>query len=296
MQGMSKTFEYSQNGLSYTVTVYEDPDNPGSFKADITVNEGSMDVNAVYWSSEDYDGDSAAPTRGPLNMNGEGSQYEGEEISWEDGKELSDPGLGPDGENKETFLQEGETLTIDLDGLESLDDIDFFGIRATSVNGDGSIKGVSGDPEEPEEPGPDPEPEEPNTYDKVFFISNPDGPGGKPYELGDLDDDAEGTFADYVALWQADAEAGETFGIDELQEIRFWPEGSDTFDPDLTIVAPEGGFESYDDLLQAYEDAMATMQEDGIDTSSLQIAMLGEGEGWTDDPVDDDEADDADAA
>ncbi|MCC5988103.1 MAG: hypothetical protein JJT95_10510 [Pararhodobacter sp.] len=289
---MSKTFTYSQDGLSYTVTVYEDPDNPGSFKADITVDEGSMDVNAFYWSSEDYDGDNAAPTKGPLNMNGEGSQYEGEQVTWAGGAELSRPGLGREGEDKETFLTEGETLTVDLDGLDSLDDIDFFGIRATSVNGGGSIKGVSGDPENGDDNGDD-NGEDPATYDKVFFVSNPEGGGGKFYELGDLDEDAEGTFADYVALWQADAEAGETFGLDELQEVRFWPEGATTFDPELTIVAPEGGFESYEALVQAYEDAIEAMQEQGIDTSSLQIAMLAEGEGWTDDPVEDEETEDA---
>ena len=45
---MSKTFTYSENGIAYTVTVYED--EHGAIKADITVTEGSMDVNAFYWA------------------------------------------------------------------------------------------------------------------------------------------------------------------------------------------------------------------------------------------------------
>ena len=89
-------------------------------------------------------------------MNGDGSRFEGERIQWDDALALSRPGLGREGEDKETFLQAGETLSFELPDV-SLDEIDFFGIRATSVNGGDSIKGVSGNPEDID-PNPNPNP------------------------------------------------------------------------------------------------------------------------------------------
>lgn len=85
-------------------------------------------------------------------MNGEGSQFEGERVQWDQAVELSRPGLGRAGQNKPTFLNEGDSLEVPLN-ISSLDDVAFFGIRATSVNGGGFIKGVSGNPttEEPED-------------------------------------------------------------------------------------------------------------------------------------------------
>lgn len=40
---MPKTFTFQEEGLAYTVNIYEDPENPGTFLADITVDEGAMD-------------------------------------------------------------------------------------------------------------------------------------------------------------------------------------------------------------------------------------------------------------
>jgi len=173
MSDHSSIFEYEENGLSYTVTVYE---QDGKFFANITVNQGAMDVNAIYFGDDDFSGKSAS-LGGPLNMNGAGASYEGETVQWDEAIKLSDPGLGRAGTDKATFVSEGETLNVPLD-IASLDEITFFGIRATSTTTDaGSIKGVSGDPETPE----DPEDPEDATYDKVFFgydFDENDAPAG----------------------------------------------------------------------------------------------------------------------
>lgn len=135
-----RTFTWQAEGLSYTVTVYTDED--GQIMADITVNEGFADINALYWADETMEGKSVS-LGGSLNMNGAGSTLDGEKIQWDDAQMLSQPGLGPAGSEKATFLQAGDTLTVQLDAT-SLEDIDFFGIRATSTSTpEGSIKGVS---------------------------------------------------------------------------------------------------------------------------------------------------------
>ena len=289
--GAERLFSYSENGLSYTVRVFENED--GSVSAEITVDEGSMDVNAVYFSSEDYDGPSEN-LGGPLNMNGGGSQFEGGSVSWEGAEEVSQPGLGPDGEDKPSFLSEGESLTVDLDAA-SLDEVDLIGIRATSVNGGDSIKGVSGNPET-EEPEPEPEPEPDATYPKVFFASNLNdnddpiggliilGPDEEPQEnVNQLDPDADGTFADYVAFL-------EEFGfpeIDEIESIIFY-EGTEPLEEAFRIDAPEGGFEDSDAVLAAYQDAKAEIEDQSFE--DLFIAMtVDEDEVPEDDDSEDEE-------
>lgn len=157
---MPKTFTFQEEGLAYTVNIYEDPENPGTFLADITVDEGAMDLNAVYYGDDDFSGDSAG-LNGSLNMNG--ARLDGEQIQWDAAVQLSEPGLGSEGDEKETFLSSGDTLTIELN-IESLDDISVFGIRATSTTTeDGSIKSVSDQPEDPEEPEDEP------AFDKIGF-------------------------------------------------------------------------------------------------------------------------------
>ncbi len=289
--GAERLFSYEQDGLSYTVRVFENDD--GSVSAEITVDEGSMDVNAVYFSSEDYDGPSEN-LGGPLNMNGGGSQFEGGSVSWEGAEEVSRPGLGREGEDKPSFLSEGESLTVDLDAA-SLDEVDLIGIRATSVNGGDSIKGVSGNPET-EEPEPEPEPEPDATYPKVFFASNLNdnddpiggliilGPDEEPQEnVNQLDSDADGTFADYVAFL-------EEFGfpeIDDIESIIFY-EGTEPLEEAFRIEAPEGGFEDSDAILAAYQDAKAEIEDQSFE--DLFIAMtVDEDEVPEDDDSEDEE-------
>lgn len=258
MPESSKIFTYAVDGLAYTVTVYEEN---GAFFADITVDEGAMDVNAVYFGDDDFSGSSES-LRGPLNMNG--ASLDGEKVQWDAATELSRPGLGPEGEDKETYLQTGDTMTVSLD-IESLDEIDIFGIRATSTTNDaGSIKGVSGDPEEPEEPE---DPEEP-TYEKVFFgevfsdSGDPLGgtfildeaPDPNPYSIPALPDGTEPTFGNYLSHFLSEEIGGD---LSAVESVVFYGSGEDGSQAELfRIEAPEGGFETPEDLLAAYDEAI----------------------------------------
>lgn len=261
MPDHSRLFTYETAGLSYTVTVYEDPDS-GQILADIAVTNGAMDVNAVYFGDDDFSGESAA-LRGPLNMNG--TRLEGETLQWDTATELSRPGLGREGTDKETYLAEGDVLTIELDA-ESLDEIDVFGIRATSTTTDeGSIKGVSHDPEEPEDP------EEP-IFDKVGFGTELDDNGGimgGVFVTEDmLPEGDEGTFEDYVSVYEDFAAQFPEFGITEVEAVLFFEivtdeNGNEIPEEVFRIDAPEGGFQSTDALLSAYDEQIANGALDG---------------------------------
>lgn len=254
-----KIFTYETEGLSYTVLVYQDPDT-GEFLADITMLEGEMDVNALYFGDDDFSG-SSENLGGPLNMNG--ASLDGEKVQWDDAVELSDPGLGPDGAEKDTFLTEGETYTVSLD-IDSLDDVDVLGIRATSTSTDeGSIKGVSDDPTEPEEPQ-DP------TFDKVGFgievgdngvISN-----GVYVSEENLPEGEDGTFENYVNFYDSQ------FDVTEVETVIFYEliEETDINGDPLEIPqelfridAPDSGFQDADELLAAYDEAIEGGALDG---------------------------------
>ncbi|MCC5972770.1 MAG: hypothetical protein JJT81_01830 [Rubellimicrobium sp.] len=253
---MSKTFTYVEQGLTYEVTIFEDPDSPGQFFANITVLSGAMDVNAIYFGDEDFSGASAS-LGGPLNMNG--ARLDGEDIQWDQAIALSSPGLGREGTDKETFLSEGETLTVALD-ISSLDDIHVFGVRATSTTTpEGSIKGVSEAEEEPEEPADDP------IFDKIGFGEVLDGNGdiaiGVLLGEEDLPEGQDGTFADYLNLYVS----LEGFPpLSDIQAFVFYDfvEVPQDNGPSLVfpqevfrLNAPEGGFETVKDALAAFDEA-----------------------------------------
>lgn len=255
MPESSKVFTYEVDGLAYTVTIYEEN---GAFFADITVDEGAMDVNAIYFGDDDFSGSSES-LKGPLNMNG--ASLDGEKVQWDEAVKLSDPGLGPEGDGKATYLQSGDTLTVSLD-IGSLDEIDVFGIRATSTTTDaGSIKGVSDDPEEPEDP------EEP-VYEKVFFgevISEAGGPLGgtyildeepdpNPYSIPALPEGTEPTFDNYLSYFLSDSIGGD---LSAVQSVVFYGTGENGSQDELfRIDAPAEGFQSADDLLDAYDEVL----------------------------------------
>lgn len=263
MPTTSKIFTYEVDGLAYTVTIYEED---GAFFADITVMEGAMDVNAIYFGDDDFSGISASLS-GPLNMNG--VRLDGEAVQWDDAYHLSDPGLGPEGEDKETYVSTGDTLTVELD-IQSLDDIDIFGIRATSTTTDaGSIKAVSDDPEEPEEP------EEP-TFDKVFFgdvYSESGDPVSGLFVLADyrpdfssLPEGTEPTFENFLSYFTSDEIGGD---VTKLQGVTFYDiEEDGTLNELFRIDAPEDGFADADALLDAYDDAIEGGVLDGAGASS----------------------------
>ncbi|MCC5954989.1 MAG: hypothetical protein JJU07_02725 [Natronohydrobacter sp.] len=269
---MSRIFTYQENGLSYTVTVFE---RDGQIFADITVTSGFMDVNAVYIGDDDFSGTSAN-LGGPLNMNGGGSQYEGETVQWDDAIALSRPGLGSEGTDKTTFLQEGETLTVLLN-VDSIEDVDFFGIRATSTSTpEGSIKGVSGDPEDDDgDDGGDDDGDA--TYSKVFFVYDPDADilGGFIFTADDLPEDAEGTFADYVALMDSTSPND----IPLFNAVIFF-QGEDLEE----VFRLEGPFADADALLAAYDEAIQ-----GVDVDGLMIAFVGDEDAAIEDDAEEEE-------
>ncbi|MDC0738795.1 hypothetical protein N6L24_10925 [Cognatishimia sp. SS12] len=275
----SKTFTYELDGLSYTVTVYEEA---GSYYADITVDEGAMDVNAIYFGDDYFSGDSES-LNGPLNMNG--ARLEGEDVQWDDAVTLSSPGLGREGTDKETYLAEGDTLTVELD-IESLDDIDVLGIRATSTTTpEGSIKAVSDDPEEPVD-------EDEPVFEKIGF----------GYEIGEtglledgiyvgadeLPEGQEGTFENFVDAFEVNPYGDVT----QLQTVIFYEINDEgELNEAHRIEAPDEGFADTDELLAAYDEAV----EDGVfDDAGTLIAALGmdeseddDGEASVDEDIDD---------
>lgn len=288
----SKIFTYETDGLAYTVTVYIED---GTVFADITVDEGAMDVNAVYFGDDDFSGSSES-LKGPLNMNG--TRLDGEKIQWDEATALSSPGLGREGEDKDTYLQTGDTLTVELDA-DSLDEIDIFGIRATSTTNDaGSIKGVSSDPEEPEEPE---DPEEP-TYEKVFFgeafsdtgfpLSGAfildEEPDPNPYNNLALPEGTEPTFDNYLSFYLSDAVGGD---VASLQSVVFYGTDADGNPEELFRVdAPDGGFEDADDVLAAYDEALIDIEEEGLSGEDLiaALSLAGDGESDPEDSADSD--------
>ena len=227
-----------------------------------------MDVNAIYFGDADQSGASAS-LGGPLNMNG--AQLDGEKVQWDDAVRLSDPGLGTEGTDKETYLSAGDTLTLSLD-IDSLDEIEVFGVRATSTTTDeGSIKGVSGDPEEPEEP------EEPDlpTYKKVFFgevFSEEGAPVGgtfildeapepNPYSIPALPEGTEPTFENYLDHFVSDEIGG---NVGALRSIVFYETDEEgMLSESFRLDAPEGGFADTGAVLAAYYEAL-----EGAESSS----------------------------
>lgn len=146
----TKSFTFEGNGYKFEVELKL---VEGVVKATVTAVEGSADFNAFYWGDDVNDGNSVG-LKGPLNMNGEGSVYDGQPVDWDGAQRLSDPGLGRAGQNKDTFIAEGgeKTFTLNM-SAEDFANLDFLGIRATSVNGGDSLKLV-GQPEVEEPPPP----------------------------------------------------------------------------------------------------------------------------------------------
>ncbi|BCM21656.1 beta strand repeat-containing protein [Mesorhizobium sp. J8] len=132
--GDIKVFTINQNGFVLSVQAVDVGGGKTEFV--ITSLQGKGDLNAIWWSDGDstVDGNiTLAKSDNSLNMNGTG-------IVWDGYDYLSSAGLGKLGESKSTFISQGETLTYT--GSVSLTDISTLGIRATSVNGGDSIKGV----------------------------------------------------------------------------------------------------------------------------------------------------------
>lgn len=274
-----KVFTYELEGLSYTVTVYEEG---GEYFADINVTEGAMDVNAIYFGDDDYSGDSEM-LNGPLNMNGATNEAG---VQWDHAEEISRPGLGRDGTDKETYVTEGDTLTLELD-IDSIDEIDVFGIRATSTTTpEGSIKAISEDPEDPVD---DP------FLDKVGFgyVIGDNGliEDGLYITEEELPEGVDPTFENYLAAFEENSYGD----YDRLESVIFYELDAEGVPQELfRIEAPEGGFEDAEDVMAAYDEALEDAEIDASDESLSLIAALSleETEEDEEDEIDDEGVDD----
>ncbi|MGX0901868.1 hypothetical protein ACSSV8_000425 [Roseovarius sp. MBR-79] len=234
----SKVFNYELDGLKFSVTVFEEG---GVFKATINVEEGYADFNAIYWGDDvagnsDFDGFGGRDKS--LNMNGaEGSTFEGEAVEWDGAEKLSSAGLGKEGEDKQTFLQEGESVTLTLDGLSSLDQIDFLGIRATSTSTpEGSIKtiAVPEEPVDPEEPKDD-FPEWPQDISNVVLVFDQKDGDTKPTPDGD------GFYTVKIDNWPNEGDDDLDNSIDDILAYLVANDEFITADSDLLGVVIKGG-------------------------------------------------------
>jgi|GEM_PF-1930200 len=190
------TWDYGAagSGLHFTI-VFDTSTN----KFTVSSHEGSFDLNALWWGDDEADG--AEPTLSKadnsLNMNGANTVWDdqgnatSEDIDWDGYQKLSKPGLGTEGEDKSSFISEGETeeFCADqafIDFVASLNGADFtLGVRATSVNGDGSIKFADTDPEYDDgtpPQGSDDFPEWPQDISNVVLVFDTTDGDTKPIE------------------------------------------------------------------------------------------------------------------
>src|SRR5262245_35778086 len=146
------TWEYGSaaSGLQFTIAY----DNTTS-EFTVTSLVGSFDLNALWISDGNTSGGvTLAKPDKELNMNGANTVWDDgatttQTFVWDDYGKLSSPGLGPDGVNKNSFIttSDGE-VTFALSNFVGLDlnslDLEHLtlGVRATSVNGNGTIKWV----------------------------------------------------------------------------------------------------------------------------------------------------------
>ena len=113
----------------------------------VDMKKGSMDLNAFWWSNGDSNADGTIKLLSKdnsLNMNGTG-------IVWDGYDKISDTGLTGTEHNGSNLLTAGNTYTYSYSRdqgveIESLlaQGVVTLGVRATSVNGTGSIKAVDG--------------------------------------------------------------------------------------------------------------------------------------------------------
>lgn len=203
---LCNTYTIEYEGLKLVIVATQVGDD---VKLEITAVEGYADINAIYWSNGDdvNDGDGSmkgftgAKSEASLNMNGTG-------MLWDDGQKFSNPGLGTDGEDKATFVSEGETLELTLCGV-SLEDMQWLGVRATSSsNPEGSIKGVAEC--EPPPPQGDDFPEWAQDISNVVLVFDTESGDTKPRPDGD------GYYTVKIDEWPEDASDDLDDSIDDI--------------------------------------------------------------------------------
>lgn len=156
----TKTFCFNlgteEDPLRFDVVLFEED---GQVYAKIIVHDGYADFNALFFGDDTQGNSTFAGFTGrdsSLNLNGaQGSLLNGLPVEWDGAVKLSSAGLGTLGADKLTFLGAGDYQIFKLDGITSLDQIDFLGVRATSTSTpDGSIKAI-GDCHHHEDPPED---------------------------------------------------------------------------------------------------------------------------------------------
>jgi hypothetical protein len=150
------TWEYGAAGTGLHFTIVYDTVNQ-TFTVESL--EGSFDLNALWWNDgvDDGSGVTLSKADNSLNMNGTNEDWDGM-------AKLSSAGLGSAGETKNSFISAGETAEFSLASFGITGDFDVenggtLGVRATSVNGGGSIKLVDDNPVFTPPEGPPPPPD-----------------------------------------------------------------------------------------------------------------------------------------
>ncbi|MBX3501691.1 MAG: hypothetical protein KF889_19800 [Alphaproteobacteria bacterium] len=171
------TWEYGEAGTGLHFTIVYDTE-AGTFT--VTSLEGKFDLNALWWDDGSSAGSDVKLSKqdNALNMNGSGEDWDGM-------MKLSNAGLGTEGEDKNSFISEGEVAVFSLADFGITGDFNVagggtLGVRATSVNGGDSIKLVDKDPvfddgETEEDPDHFPEWESPSISHVTFYFDVPDG-------------------------------------------------------------------------------------------------------------------------
>ncbi|MFN3547991.1 MAG: hypothetical protein ACK4U0_10920 [Mesorhizobium sp.] len=265
------TWEYGAAGTGLHFTIVYDID-AGTF----TVNslEGKFDLNALWWDDGENDGAGVKLSKSDnaLNMNGSDSD------DWDGMMKLSNAGLGKEGENKTTFVSEGESWTFNAADFGFTGDFDpanggTLGVRATSVNGGDSIKLVDKEP--------------------VFF-----DPGNEPADDHFPDfKEAEGRDISHVTFY---FDTPDGFEFDTSGTINPTGKGNsttNTADGWFTVKLDVEGTGVSNDLDDWADDALAAIYADYGDLSSYLEGVSikgGQKEVWYEfdnNPNDDDSAD-----
>ncbi|MDY7048146.1 MAG: Ig-like domain-containing protein, partial [Microcystis panniformis WG22] len=144
LQEGTYTWEYGNTNQALWFTASY---NTVTNKWTVDMKKGSMDLNALWWSSGDSNADGnivLSKADNSINMNGTG-------IVWDGYDKISDTGLTGTEHNGSSLLTAGNTYTYSYSKdqgveIESLlaQGVVTLGVRATSVNGTDGIKAVDG--------------------------------------------------------------------------------------------------------------------------------------------------------
>lgn len=248
------TWEYGAEGTGLHFTIEYDI---ATQQFTVQSIEGTFDLNALWWGDDVSDGQS--PTLSgkdsSLNMNGDNTVWDdngqatAEKIDWDGVQKLSSTGLGKEGESKSTFISpsDGE-VSFDAGAdfqafFSGLDDgADFtLGVRATSVNGGGSIKFADTDPDyTPDTPPPPPQDDFP-----------------------DEDPDAQPNAISHITLYFDNETVAD--GAGDIHGRQ--PDGVFTVKID---AVPGGADQNLDDWIQ---DVLTYLSEEGVDVGGNTIKI-----------------------